>query len=362
MKTGKFLKLLPFAALLTACQSNQKDISDINDQIKGRDSVIVADSSATFQYTAEQFADLRILRYQVPGFSELTLNQKTLIYYLYEAALCGRDILWDQNYKYNLTIRKTLENIIESYSGDRNSNDFIKFMEYTKRVWFSNGIHHHYSTDKILPEFKKEYFSELIVKSNSVGFPILPTENLAQFTGRLSVLIFDEKIASKKVNLDPKFDLLASSSVNFYEGVSQKEAEDFYKDANKLNGKMPIMPGLNSKLIKMNGKLTEKTWMVGGMYSEAIEKIVFWLEKAIPFAENEIQKDALNKLITFYKSGNLKDFDTYSIAWAKDTQSAIDVVNGFIETYNDPIGYRGTFEAIVSVKDMEASKRIDQVY
>jgi dipeptidyl-peptidase-3 len=358
MKSKFIISCTALAILATSCQNNQRDIIDIDEAIK-KDTIVAVDTTETFQFQAEQFADLRILRYQVPGFEELSLQQKTLIYYLYEAALCGRDILWDQNYKFNLTVRKTIETIFDTYKGDRNTDDFKKFEVYAKRVWFSNGIHHHYSSDKILPEFSKEYFSSLI--ANASGFPLNAGENLTQFEQRVSEIIFNPTIAAKKVNLDPKFDLVTSSAVNYYEGLTQKEAEDFYKDANKLNGKTPVMQGLNSKLLKENGKLIEKTWKVGGMYNSAIERIVYWMEKAMPFTENEIQKDALAKLINFYKSGSLKDFDTYSIAWAKDTQSAVDVVNGFIETYNDPIGNKGTFEAIVSVKDMEASKRIKTI-
>jgi dipeptidyl-peptidase-3 len=356
------LKFIPLALVFIACQNNQKDISEISDlQVTDTLKNITVDSTSAFQFQAEQFADLRILRYQVPGFEELSLQQKTLIYYLYEAALCGRDILWDQNYKYNLTVRKTIETIYNSYNGERTNEEFKKFEVYAKRVWFSNGIHHHYSSDKIQPEFSKEYFTDLISKSNSADLPFANGETLVQFEQRISDIVFNPTLAAKKVNLDPKFDLVSSSAVNYYEGLTQKEAEDFYKDANKLNGKTPVMAGLNSKLIKENGKLVEKTWKLGGMYNSAIERIILWLEKAVPFTENETQKDALVKLLNFYKSGSLKDFDTYSIAWAKDTQSAVDVVNGFIETYNDPIGYKGTYEAIVSVKDMEASKRIKTI-
>lgn len=361
MRTIQILKFMPVALLGFACQSNQGDISNIKDEVKIDTVVVKKDSAEPFQYQAEQFADLRILRYQVPGFEELSLQQKTLLYYLSEAAVCGKDILWDQNYKYNLTVRKTLENIIESYKGDKTAADYLKFEEYTKRVWFSNGIHHHYSSDKILPEFPKEFFATLLSSSNTAGFPLAQNENNVQFAERITKIIFDPKVAPKKVNLDPKFDLITASAVNFYEGVTQKEAEAFYKDANKDNGDKPVMAGLNTKLIKENGVLVEKTWKVGGMYTGAIEKIVFWLEKAVTVAENDVQKDALTKLIAFYKSGSLKDFDTYSIAWAKDTQSAIDVVNGYIEVYNDPIGYKGTFESMVSVKDMEASKRIKTI-
>lgn len=347
--------------VMASCQSNQADISDIKDVVVKTDTVAKKDSVEVFQYQTEQFSDLRILRYQVPGFNELSLQQKTLLYYLSEAALCGRDMMWDQHYKYNLTVRKTLENIVDTYKGDRKAPEFAKFMEYTKRVWFSNGIHHHYSSDKIMPEFTKEYFASLVGQSVNNGFPYNGNENELQFIDRLSSIIFDPKVAPKRVNLDSNVDMVKNSAINFYEGVSQKEASDFYKDANKTNLKTPVMTGLNTKLVKENGKIVEKTWKLGSMYTQAIEKIIFWLEKASTVAENPAQKDAIDKLIIFYKSGSLVDFDTYSIAWAKDTESAIDAVNGFIEVYNDPIGYKGSFESVVSVKDMEASKRIKTI-
>lgn len=350
MLTKKYLLFIPAMLLFTACNNGGEKA---NEAIK-KDSTV---SKEPFEYRAEQFADLRILHYQVPGFDQLTLQQKTLLYYLSEAALCGRDIMYDQNYKYNLTVRKTLENIAQTYSGDKNAPEYGMFMEYAKRVWFSNGIHHHYSKDKIIPEFTQEYFTALVKGSDAKGFP-LDKETVDQFLTRITPIMFDPKIAAKKVNLDPKVDMIVSSAGNFYEGVTQKEASEFYKDVNKDNKEHPVMTGLNSKLMKIDGKLVEHTWKIGGMYSPAIEKIVYWLEKASGVAENAAQKDALDKLITFYKSGNLKDFDTYCIAWAQDTLSTIDVVNGFIETYEDPIGFKGTFESVVSVKDMEASKRI----
>lgn len=311
-----------------------------------------------FTYEAEQFADLRILRYQVPGFNALSLQQKTLLYYLSEAALSGRDILYDQNYKFNLLVRKTLESIAENYKGNKNTEDFKKFMTYTKRFWFSNGIHHHYSNDKLVPEFTSSFFAELLKNTDSAKLPLNENESIEQFTARITPILFDKNIAPKKVNLDPKNDLLLSSAVNFYENLTQKEAEAFYKNVNKNNSETPVMAGLNSKLIKENGIITEKVWKLNGMYTQAIEKIIYWLQKALSIAENPSQKEALEKLIIFYQSGDLKDFDTYSIAWAKDTESAVDVVNGFIEVYNDPIGYKGSFESVVSVKDMQASKRI----
>jgi dipeptidyl-peptidase-3 len=314
-----------------------------------------------FTYQTDQFADLRILRYQVPGFTALTPKQKEMVYDLCEAALCGRDIHWDQNYKYNLTVRKTLETIIGTYKGDKNSEDYKKFMVYAKRVFFSNGIHHHYSMDKILPECSAEYFSDLIKNSDAAGFPVSKGEDIAAFTSRISPIIFDPNIAPKKVNLDATADLIKTSAVNFYEGVTQDEVQKFYAAQIDKNSKTPVMTGLNSKVVKENGKLVEKKWMVGGMYSPAIEKMVYWMEKASALAENPEQKDALDKLVKFYKTGDLKDFDEYNIAWVKDINSTIDVVNGYIEVYNDPLGYKGSFESTVSIKDIEASKRIKTI-
>jgi dipeptidyl-peptidase-3 len=362
MLTKKLLLSIPVAMLLVSCQSNQGDISDIKDAPK-QDTMAKKDTiEEKFQYETEKFADLRILRYQVPGFDQLNLQQKTLLYYLSEAALCGRDIIWDQQYKYNLTIRKTLENIMATYSGDRKTSEFAKFESYAKQVWCHNGIHHHYSADKILPEFDNVYLEKLVTGSDEAGFPLNDKETMVQFVARISPILFDPKVAPKRTNLDPKLGLIKGSSVNFYEGVTEKEAEDFYNAQIKADNKqIPVMTGLNTKLVKENGKVQEKTWKAGGMYTQAIEKIVYWLEKAVTVAENPTQKDVLQKLITFYKSGSLRDFDIYSVAWTKDTESAIDVVNGFIEVYNDPYGYKGSYESVVSVKDMEASKRIKAI-
>lgn len=314
-----------------------------------------------FQYVTEQFSDLRILRYEIPGFDQLSLQQKELLYYLSEAALCGRDINWDQNYKYNLTIRKVLETIVSNYKGDVNSKDYKNFLVYTKRVWFSNGIHHHYSSDKIMPEFSQAFFVQQVKACDVKVLPLKQGETKEAFIARLTQIIFDPNIAAKKVSLDAGKDLITSSAVNFYEGVNQEEAIAFYEKLTDKNSKTPVMLGLNSKLVKENGVIVEKVWKVGGMYTQAIEKLVYWLEKAITVAENPEQKLALEKLVVFYKSGSLKDFDEYNIAWVKDTQSAIDVVNGFIEVYEDPLGKKGSFESVVSVKDFEASKRIAMI-
>lgn len=314
-----------------------------------------------FKYVTEQFADLRIQRYKVDGFDNLTLHQKKLVYYLYQAALCGRDIFWDQNYKHNLYIRRTLENIVQTFNGDRNTPDFAKFMEYTKRVWFSNGIHHHYSNKKFLPEFSKEYFVHLIKNSDDKRFPLQNNETVDDLIKKLEPILFDPNVDAIKVNQDSRVDLIKTSAINFYEGVTQKEVEDYYKKIIDTKNPHPISYGLNSKLIKENGKIKEHIWKIKGMYDTAIQKIVYWLKKAVEVAENNQQKKALNLLIEYYETGDLKKWDEYNIEWVKDTSSVIDVVNGFIETYNDPLGYRGSFESVVSFKDFEATKRIKAI-
>jgi dipeptidyl-peptidase-3 len=344
MKTIKYLFILLVTVTSFNCNTEEMNQPD------------------NFKYMTEQFADLGILRYKIPGFEELPLKQKEMLYYLYEAALAGRDIYYDQNYKYNLKIRRTLEAIVDSYSGDREAEDFQKFMVYTKRVWFSNGIHHHYSNMKIMPDFSKEYFTELINNSNASEFPLAEGETIEDLVSFLTPIIFDPNIARKKVNLDPSADLIKTSAVNFYgDGLTQKEVEKFYSKMVKKGDPHPIWYGLNSKLLNENGILKEKVWKVGGMYSPAIEKIVFWLEKASSLAENNAQKAALDKLVEYYKTGDLKTWDEYNILWVKDTTSRIDVVNGFIEVYDDPLGHKGSFESVVSIKDLEATKRIDAI-
>lgn len=312
-----------------------------------------------FKYETEKFADLRILRFQVPGFEELDLKTKKLLYFLAQAGLAGRDMIYDQNYKHNLTIRRTLEAVVEHYQGDRQSEAFNALMVYTKRVWFSNGIHHHYGMEKFEPGFSYESFAKFV---NAVPKQALPTEqgeSVEQLLQRLKPVMFDKSIAAKRVNLDADADLVAHSANNYYEGVTQAEVEAFYKKFPKSD--TPPSYGLNSKLVKENGKLVEKVWKVGGMYSQAIEKVVYWLAKAAEVAENEKQKKSLNLLIKYYKTGDLKVFDDYSIAWVEDTESDVDVINGFIEVYGDAMGYRGAFESVVQVKDPIASKRIEAI-
>jgi dipeptidyl-peptidase-3 len=314
-----------------------------------------------FKYVTEQFADLRIQRYQVPGFEDLSLKQKKLVYYLYQAALYGRDMIYDQNYKHNLYIRRTLEGIVRTFNGDKSTPEFEKFLVYTKRVWFSNGVHHHYSNKKFIPEFSKEYFKELIDGSDDFELPLQNYETKEDLYKNLVKLIFDPTVDAVKVNLDTKYDLVKSSAVNFYEGVNQKEVEEFYKNKIDPNDQRPVEIGHNTKLIKEKGEIFERTWKANSMYAFSIQKIVYWLNKAIEVAENEQQAKALKLLVEFYETGDLKKWDEYNIEWVKDTSSVIDVVNGFIEVYNDPLGYKGTFEAIVSIKDEEATKRIEAI-
>lgn len=297
-----------------------------------------------FNYNVDKFYDLEILRYQVPGFEELTLQQKTLAYYLSEAALQGRDILYDQNGRYNLRIRRTLESLYTNYAGSRDSEEFLKLEKYLKRVWFSNGIHHHYSEDKFLPEFTQEWFCNACKDANvAVPEEILP-------------VMFDPAVMPKRTNQAAGQDLVLTSAGNYYEGVTQAEAEAYYA-AHKDDSPEPMWVGLNSKLTKENGEVVEKTYKVGGMYGEALAKVVYWLEKALPYAENDEQREAIEKMIEFNRTGDLRTFNEYCIAWVKDLESRVDYVNGFTEVYTDPLGITGAWEAMVNFKDMEATKR-----
>jgi dipeptidyl-peptidase-3 len=315
---------------------------------------------SSFNYQTEQFADIRILRYQVEGFEQLSIEQKELLYYLYQAALYGRDIIYDQNYKHNIRIRKTLENIVKTYAGDRDSEDFAKFIIYCKRFWFSNGLHHHYSMDKFVPELSTEYFRELVLNSDPNHFP-LEGQDLNAFLEFITPVIFDTDMDAKRVVLDEGMDLVRASANNFYENISQKEAEEFYQKQGAKDERHPPSYGLNSKLVKENGIVKELVWKKDGLYDEAISRMIFWLQKAAGVAETPIQKDALEKLIAFYESGDLRIFDEYSIDWLRDTESVVDVVNGFIEVYGDPLGRKGSFESMVSIRDEEATKRAKTV-
>jgi len=316
-----------------------------------------------FKWITEQFADAKILRYKVPGFEALSLKQKELIYYLSQATLAGRDITYDQNCKYNLLVRKTLEAIYTDFKGDRSGDDFKNFTVYLKRVWFSNGIHHHYSTDKFFPEFSKDYFASLLRSTDLQTLPLKPKQTIGDFINEVTPIIFDTDIAPKRVNQNPDMDMVAGSASNFYEDVTQKEAEGFYgnlrKNAGKTGQDTLVAFGLNSKLVKENGKVVEKTYRVSGLYSRAIEKIVFWLNKAMNVAENPEQRAVISKLIEYYRTGDLKTWDDYNILWVKDQKSSVDFINGFIEVYGDPLAKKGTWEAMANFKDVEATKRTE---
>ncbi|MBO4803129.1 MAG: dihydrofolate reductase [Muribaculaceae bacterium] len=310
----------------------------------------MAQNSNNFNYSVDRFADIEVLRYQVPGFEDLSLQQKELVYYLTEAALNGRDILFDQNCKYNLMVRQTLEDIYRNYTGDKNDKDYQGFMKYLKQVWFGNGIHHHYSMDKFVPEFSKDFFDKQFAK--------LP--GAKEREGEKKVLdrvIFDPSFMAKRVNQADGEDLILTSACNMYEGVTQQEVEDYYNSLKDTTDLTPVSWGLNSKVVKRDGKIVEEPYKVGGLYGKAIEKIVYWLQKAATVAENEGQAAYINELIKFYQTGSLKTFDDYSIMWAEETKSEVDFINGFIESYGDPLGMTGSWEGMVNFKDKAASYR-----
>ena len=301
-----------------------------------------------FVWKTEQFADLKIIRYQIPGFDKLTLQQKKLAYFLTQAGYSGRDIIWDQNYRHNLAIRSTLEHIVKNYNGDKGGDDWKSFMEYTKRVWFANGIHHHYGMQKFEPGFSRDYFSSLLEKTG------------ASLDEEIIEVIFNPEIDAKKVNLDPEKGLVKGSAVNFYDpDITEAEVDAYYASIMDKNDPEPVSYGLNTKVIRNEkGELEEVTWKLGGMYSAAIEQIIFWLEKAVEVAENQKQADALKLLIEYYKTGDLETWDAYNVAWTEATEGDVDYINSFIEVYNDPKGYKGSYESIVQIKDFEASERM----
>ena len=328
MKLKQIIYLFLISGILFSCADNQK-------------------IAPKFNHLVEQFADIRVLRYKVPGFEELSLKEKSLVYYLTQAGLAGRDIMWDQNYKHNLKIREALESINANYSGDKESDDFKAFKVYLKRVWFSNGIHHHYSNDKIKPAFTRDYFeTELLQKSSTVLAP------------EIVAVLFND-VDAKKVNKKEGVDNILSSAINFYgSDITDKDVTDFYKTAYRGPKGMPVEAGLNSKLVRENGVLVEKVWKSGGMYGAAIDQIIGWLEKAQGVAENDNQAKALGLLIEYYKTGSLDVWDQYCIAWVTSTEGNIDWINGFIEVYNDPLGYRGSYETVVEINDVDASGRM----
>lgn len=345
----KVILMLTALSLLAACNnSNQAD-----KQVPADDGI----DYATFEYKVDRFADIEILRYPVPGFNSLSLQQKELIYYLSQAALEGRDILWDQHNRYNLTIRRVCEGVYENYMGDKSSENWKHFETYLKRIWMANGIHHHYSEDKIIPEFPQDYFVSIVKGVDPGRMPFRDGMAADETLNEILPVMFDPNVMSKRMNQTPGADIVATSAVNFYEGVTQKEVEDFYNAMKDPNDNTPVSYGLNSKVVKEDGVVTEQVWKLGGMYDKAIERIIGWLEKAAAVAENDQQKEVINTLVSYYQTGDLKTFDDYSVKWVTDTASRVDFINGFIETYTDPLGMKATWESMVNFKSEEASER-----
>jgi dipeptidyl-peptidase-3 len=312
-----------------------------------------------FPWQIDQFADLKILRYQVPGFESLAPKQKELVYYLSEAALCGRDIIFDQNYRHNIRILRTLDAIVRGYKGDRRDPRWAEFMTYVKRVWFSNGIHHHYSTDKFLPGFDADYFASLVRDSGDQPFPLAEGQSIEDLLAFLRPVLFDPSVDAKKLSQDPTKDLVLNSAVNFYEGVTQAEVEKYYKGLIDEKDATPVAYGLNTRVVKENGKVVEEVASIDGLYGPAIAKIVYWLDRAAEVAENGQQKKVIEALSAYYRTGDLKQFDVYNILWVEDTASMVDFVNGFIEVYSDPLGMKASWESLVDFKDLAATKRAD---
>lgn len=333
---SKFTKFLPGAMLGLAITTSAMTVD-----------------AKEFNYVVDRFADIEVLRYKVPDFENLTLSQKKLVYYLTEAALQGRDILWDQNGKHNLAIRSMLEAVYVNYKGDKNSVEFKGFEKYLKQIWFGNGIHHHYSMDKFVPEFSREFLSAQISK--------LPVDKRPADVETLFEVIFNPAVMAKRVNQAEGADLIATSANNLYEGVTQKEVEDYFSAIKNPNDSTPISYGLNTRLVKKDGKVVEEVYKIGGVYSKAIEKIVENLEKAALYAENDAQRNVISKLVEYYRSGDLRDFDEYSILWVEDLASKVDFINGFIESYGDPLGMTGSWESIVNFKNEAASHRTEVI-
>lgn len=334
---------MTMTGLMTACSDVKKAADD-------------------FQYADEKFADIQMLRYKVEGFDQLTLKQKKLIYYLQEAALYGRDIYFDQNGRYNLRIRKMLETVYTDWKGNRESKDFKAMAEYLKQVWFSSGIHHHYGSAKFKPGFSEAFFRDALRSVDAAKLPLTQGQTVDQLCDEIFPVIFDPSIMKMRVNQKDGDDLLLTSAENYYgEGVTQAEAEKFYDNMRDKNDPEPVMYGLNSRLVKENGRLVERKWTTDGLYGPALTKIVYWLEKAIPVADTEEQKEVIRKLIEYYRTGDLRTFDEYAIDWVKDTKGMVDFTNGFTEVYGDPIGLKGSWEAIVNFKNLEATARTEKL-
>jgi dipeptidyl-peptidase-3 len=310
-----------------------------------------------FNYFVDQFEDMRVLRYRLPDFDSLSLQQKKFIYYLSEAALSGRDILWDQNFRYNLVIRKTIEAAINNYKGDKELPEYKAFIVYAKRVFFANGIHHHYSNDKFKPGFSEAFFTNLVKNCDPGTLPLKKGETTEDLNKLLIPLIFNENLYPRKIEQKAGSDMVAESAVNFYEGVTQKEVERFYSGKISPEDPRPVSAGLNSKVLMKDGRIVEEVYRSGGMYGKTIDKIIHWLQKSGEVAETESQKKELDMLIMYYRTGNLKTWDDYNVLWAGNSETTVDYINGFIETYNDPLGMKATWEAIVDYTDFDATKR-----
>jgi dipeptidyl-peptidase-3 len=338
MKKSKITLLALATVLLFSCTTQQKTETE---------SVSQEQSSQNNGNSIDRFADIEVLKYQVPGWNDLTLKEKEYVYNLSKAGYAGRDIIWDQNYQHNLTIRRALEHIYQNYNGNKDTEDWRNFEIYLKRVWFANGIHHHYSNEKMKPTFSKAYFEQLLQLSNT------------KLNAKVADILFNN-VDTKKVNLDLNKGLLQGSAVNFYgEGITAGEVDAFYANMKSPDAQRPLSTGLNSKLVKENGKITEKVWKSGGMYGAAIDQIIYWLEKAKTVTENQKQANALALLIQYYKTGELKAWDDYNTAWVEATDGNIDYINGFIEVYNDPLGHKGSFESVVQIKDFDMSRKME---
>lgn len=343
MKVKPILGLALASTILISCgKNNEKNTENVKDAVE----TVKKEAATSFDYTVEQFADIKVLRYKIPGFDALTLKEQKLVYYLTQAGLEGRDIMWDQNYRHNLTIRKALENVYVNYSGDKTTADWKNFEIYLKRVWFSNGIHHHYSNAKITPSFSQAYLESLLKETNTT------------LAGEALEVLFNTADA-KKVNLAKGIDNVAASAVNFYgSNVTNADVISFYENKKSPDAAKPLSFGLNSQLVKEDGILKERVYKSGGLYGAAIDKIIEWLEKAQGVAENKAQADALALLIEYYKTGDLQTWDDYNVAWTAATEGNIDYINSFIEVYNDPLGYRGSYETIVQIKDFDMSQKM----
>ncbi|MCG2430841.1 dipeptidyl peptidase 3 [Aequorivita xiaoshiensis] len=337
MKKTLFIAMAMSGLLFFSC--NEKKDEKPTAQVE-------TEESKDFDYSVEQFADIKVLRYQIPGWEKLSLKEQKLVYYLTQAGLEGRDIIWDQNYRHNLTIRKALENVYQNYKGDKSSDNWNNFETYLKRIWFSNGIHHHYASNKIKPEFSSDYLKQLLNDTNTT------------LEGEAFEVIFNDEDATK-VDQSKGIDNVAKSAVNFYgANVTTKDVENFYSKKQSPDPNKPLSFGLNSKLVKENGEVKELVYKSGGLYGEAIDRIIEWLEKAQGVAENKAQGDAIGLLIEYYKTGDLQTWDDYNVAWTAATEGNIDYINSFIEVYQDPVGYKGTYESIVQIKDFDMSEKM----